>query len=262
MKEPDIARLASEHADRHLDRAHVPYSGKATACVAVLADGSWIPGVRVETASFSLRISAIQNAVSSAVAMGREDVSLVVATGDVSDEQNLDYLRDCAAGHFSVIASGVYASTHRPHPESLGALVSPFLMRPESGIAEIDQAREVARRAYCPESNFPVGCVATAMNYSVPGVNVEHVDWSRIICAERNAIGTLITYGLGPANRIALSCPEGANCSPCGACRQVLAELAPDADLVTSGKSSDIIVQPVNELLPNAFVGDTLRKIS
>ena len=60
-------------------RSYAPYSGIETACVVLLSDGTWVPGVRVENASFPLLIPAAMNAITTSVAAGRLDVVAAVS---------------------------------------------------------------------------------------------------------------------------------------------------------------------------------------
>src|SRR5690606_2936393 len=88
-----------------------------------------------------------------------------------------------------------------------GEVLSPFLDAPlPSDDAEgVALAEAVARRAYVPESGFPVGCVAEAADGRlVPGCNVEHADWTRGLCAERVALATARSYGVTALRRLYL----------------------------------------------------------
>ena len=135
-------------------------------------------------------------------------------------------------------------------------LDAPLPETPKAGIA---LAREVASRAHTPESAFPVGCVLlTHEGRLLPGVNVEHNDWSRILCAERNALGTAVSWGQTQAQAAYLACLKDPTGSPCGACRQLLAELAPDATVwMDRGEASPEATTPAR-LLPGAFHGQGL----
>lgn len=118
----------------------------------------------------------------------------------------------------------------------------------------IAHAREVAVRAYAPYSHFRVGAALEDANGVVyVGCNVENASYGLSICAERNAIFCAIAAGgARPFRAMAIACidaPEG-SCSPCGACRQVIAEhFAPDASIWADGAGS---FTPT-ELLPHAF---------
>ena len=143
-----------------------------------------------------------------------------------------------------------------------GAVLDLFLgAPPPADDAEgVALAEAVARRAYVPESGFPVGCVAEAMDGRlVPGCNVEHADWTRGLCAERVVLAVAKSYGVTGLRRIYLTCPRDPRGTPCGACRQVLAELAPGVPVVLGRGAAPPEVTTPERLLPGAFTGDALR---
>lgn len=113
------------------------------------------------------------------------------------------------------------------------------------------KARDAATRAYAPYSQFPVGAaVADAAGNVYVGCNVENASYGLTICAERSAIFSAVAAGAHrPFAALAVSCLKG-NCSPCGACRQVIAEhLRPDAPVDVDGLGRFT----VTELLPHSF---------
>ena len=134
------------------------------------------------------------------------------------------------------------------------------------------EARGVAERAYTPYSDFRVGAVALLETAGGPrlafGVNVENASYGLSLCAERAALAaacalaeTLGRHGWRPRiTRVAISCRDAGDKAtagermPCGACRQWLAELAPDAEIYVDGVEG---VWRVADLLPEAF---TLRR--
>ena len=105
------------------------------------------------------------------------------------------------------------------------------------------KAIEVSKNAYAPYSKFPVGaCVLTDNRNTYSGCNFENGSFGMTICAERNAIGSAIANGETKIKAVAIYSPKQDNCTPCGACRQVLHEFCNcDEDL-------DVIVQINNEL--------------
>lgn len=116
-------------------------------------------------------------------------------------------------------------------------------------------AKAALARAYAPYSKFQVGAaVLTETGTTYLGCNVENSSYGLTNCAERTAIFTAVAAE-GPRMRIrALAVwtnPEGP-CSPCGACRQVIFELGPDAIVLFQGQDG---VQEVraSELLPAGF---------
>src|SRR5438477_6443837 len=117
-------------------------------------------------------------------------------------------------------------------------------------------AREVAQHAYCPYSHFHVGAALVAGGSIYTGVNVEISSYGLTLCAERSALAAAISDGAGPITHIAIACidvPPGAPLNertPCGACRQWLADLAPQAIIYIDGVSQNF---SVGNLLPYAF---------
>lgn len=123
------------------------------------------------------------------------------------------------------------------------------------------QARRLARRAYTPASNFPVGALLeTTDGRFVPGVNVEHEDWARSLCAERNALGTALSYGLSDFDALYLSCPLDPKGTPCGACRQWLVELAPTVTLWMDRDDEPPEPRSPRALLPESFRGQAIPR--
>lgn len=84
-------------------------------------------------------------------------------------------------------------------------------------------ARAAATRAYAPYSHFTVGAALLGADGSVhTGCNVENVSFGLTSCAERNALFGAVSAGCRTFRALALAAPEAV--TPCGACRQVLAE--------------------------------------
>src|SRR5437660_4897344 len=117
-------------------------------------------------------------------------------------------------------------------------------------------ARETALRAHCPYSHFRVGTALVAGGKLYTGVNIEISSYGLTLCAERSALAAAISDGAGPITQVALACidtPPDAPLNertPCGACRQWLADLAPHAVIYIDGYSEDFTIR---DLLPYAF---------
>jgi cytidine deaminase len=117
-------------------------------------------------------------------------------------------------------------------------------------------AREAAQRAHCPYSHFRVGAAVVAGGKIYVGVNVEISSYGLTLCAERSALAAAVAAGAGPVTQVAVACidaPPAAPLnerSPCGACRQWLADLAPHAVISIDGDGRDFSVA---DLLPYAF---------
>jgi cytidine deaminase len=119
-------------------------------------------------------------------------------------------------------------------------------------------ARTAAEGAYAPYSKFRVGsAVLTDDGRVFPGCNVENASYGLCLCAERNALSTAIAAGARKFRAVAVACIDadaslGLNGRmPCGACRQWLLELAPDAELIVAGEETRVFT--VRELLPHGF---------
>jgi cytidine deaminase len=120
----------------------------------------------------------------------------------------------------------------------------------------IRAALDAQQRAYCPFSNFPVGAaLRTASGRIFQGVNVENVSFGLTNCAERVAVGAAIAAGEREFTTIAVVSRGGV--SPCGACRQVLAEFNPSLPIVMvdSLKPGEVRLATLDQLLPGRFEG-------
>jgi len=129
------------------------------------------------------------------------------------------------------------------------------VLSPEMLQRLFESARDVAKRAYAPYSNFHVGAaILTKEGRIIGGCNVENSSFGVTICAERTAATRAVASGLREWVAIAIVSPTGV--SPCGACRQFLAEFAPKLEVwfghLDSNKST---VGPVSleVLLPAAM---------
>lgn len=247
-------------AKTYAAHSHVLYSGRPRAAVLLLSDGQWIPGVRVESASFSLTIPALLNAFSTAVALERTDVLAIVQSEPIRNTDEI-YLESLYGPRTLRVAENAFLVEDISQlPDARGPL-DPFIpgSAPGSPVEGVEVVRQIAQRAHVPESSFPVGTVLIDHDgRMIPGVNVEHEDWSRILCAERNALGTAISYGIRDLRRLYLTCSRDHTCTPCGACRQLLAELAPQMTLFLDRGLEPPEETTPKELLPGFFSGNMI----
>jgi homotetrameric cytidine deaminase len=273
----DVFDTLRRLADDVSSHAYTPYSNQPVGVVALLADGTWVPGVRVENASFPLVIPALTAAYSAARCAGRDDLVAVVQNRPVRESDAL-FLSEALGSSWKMAEP---AKT--PTPPAAGSPLGKGAVLVQKGVDELPTpsnrldvyleaapkanddemlrlAERVAQRAHIPESGFPVGCVVTAKDGSlIPGCNVEHADWTRGLCAERIALATARAYGHRSFLRIHLSCPHEPKPASCGACRQVMFELAAGVPVVMArGTEAPKIMTP-EQLLPGGFRGDALR---
>jgi cytidine deaminase len=118
----------------------------------------------------------------------------------------------------------------------------------------IAAATEARKRAFAPYSKFQVGAALEAEDGTiVPGCNVESASYGLTICAERVAIGRGVTDGYYCFKRVAVVTDTDTPTPPCGACRQLLWEFAPDAEVVLANLKGDVVKWTVRELIPGAF---------
>ena len=124
----------------------------------------------------------------------------------------------------------------------------------EQDLALVAHAAAAKENAYVPYSNFRVGAALRLRDGSViTGCNVENAAYSMTICAERTAIVRLIAEGRNTADVEAVAVSvDGHNGSPCGACRQVMLELVPDARITFTHDGAPISTT-VRALVPDGF---------
>jgi cytidine deaminase len=116
-------------------------------------------------------------------------------------------------------------------------------------------ARKASRRAYAPYSGFPVGAAALDEKGNMHvGCNVENASYGLATCAERNAVAAAVAAGARRLRVMLVYAPTPSLTPPCGACRQVLAELGDDAMLVClANDRGDLAVFTLGDLLPHGF---------
>ncbi|MEM1056123.1 MAG: cytidine deaminase [Bacteroidota bacterium] len=243
-----------QHARQAATRALAPYSRTPTGVAILLSDGTVVTGSRVESASYPLTIPALQAAWARTRTAGRSDFVAVAASRPLAPAE-LAMLAEDTRRRWSTqdaeIAVVDNASLHAPTKE-----LTPYIETPDD---PMQAALAAANRAHAPASNFPVGCVMETEIGWVAGANVEHaMDWTRGLCAERVALASTVTGGAGAISRIWLACPLAPGATPCGGCRQLLNEHAPDAEIVIwNGDDAPIRTTP-GDLLPGAFSADRL----
>ena len=128
-------------------------------------------------------------------------------------------------------------------------------MKPE---ALIEKAKQTMEQAYAPYSNFKVGAALLCADGSVyTGCNIENAAYSPTLCAERVAFAKAVSEG--QRDFVAMALCGGKNgeieglCTPCGVCRQVMAEFCKKDFSVYVADAKGISAFTLEDLLPNSF---------
>lgn len=117
----------------------------------------------------------------------------------------------------------------------------------------IQAAIQARAEAYAPYSRFPVGAaVLTTDGQIFSGCNVENGSYGLTICAERVAIFKAVSAGHRSFSKLCIVADSDA-ASPCGACRQVIWEFGPDAEIVVANLKGEQRRFSCKELLPHPF---------
>ncbi len=135
----------------------------------------------------------------------------------------------------------------------------------QPGRATIERLRgaatEAMSRAYAPYSSFRVGAALLGDEGSVvTGCNVENASFSATICAERGAVAAAVARGITGFNALLIVTEAVEPTPPCGVCRQVLVEFAPDLPVVSVTAAGREASWSLHELLPRPFVPDSLGR--
>ena len=126
-------------------------------------------------------------------------------------------------------------------------------MNPEDLLAKALQARSMA---YAPYSHFAVGAALETRSGKVfTGCNVENLSFGLTCCAERNAVFSAVAAGEREFVRIVIVADSQEPVTPCGACRQVLAEFAEDLEVRSVNLQGVEYCANLRELLPRAKAG-------
>lgn len=194
--------------DFFLKNSSVPDSKKPSAAIVKGENGLFYPGVSIENISHPLTITAVQSAVFSCLADATQPDLLFVH--NVKAEPLLSFW----INEFNLkIASEKFPDTVR--------FYDPVLSKNTDVESKL---LDLTSYSVAPNSNFPVTALLEIEKGYIPGVNIECSAWNLGLCAERVAISRAISAGYRDFKSIAIYAPKSDFISPCGACRQVLAE--------------------------------------
>jgi cytidine deaminase len=117
-----------------------------------------------------------------------------------------------------------------------------------------EAARAACVHAYAPYSHFKVGAaVVTETGEIFSGANVENASYGLTLCAERNAVFQAVAKGARKIRAVAIYTPTASATPPCGACRQVINEFGPEADIYSTCEGAPVLHHKLTELLPGSF---------
>ncbi len=123
-------------------------------------------------------------------------------------------------------------------------------------LASANEAKEKSEARF---SHFRVGAALQTNSGKIyPAFNIEASSYGLSMCAERIAIWTAVNAGESAFSRIAIVSDSAEFCPPCGACRQVLYELAGDIEIFLSNKKGEVRSYRLSSLLPEAFTSRNL----
>lgn len=119
---------------------------------------------------------------------------------------------------------------------------------------------QVRHWAYAPYSHYKVGAAALASSGKIySGVNVENAAYPSGICAERVAIFKAVSEGEREILALVVATDNGG--TPCGACRQVISEFGPQAEVCLVDQNGNLVLETsIDQLLPGAFGPEKLNQ--
>lgn len=116
------------------------------------------------------------------------------------------------------------------------------------------KAVDMLKMAYVPYSRFPVGAALECDDGTVyTGCNIENAGYTPTNCAERTAVFKAVSEGHRKFTRIAVAAATERFTAPCGVCRQVLQEFAPDLEVILVNSRGETLDLTLRELLPYGF---------
>ncbi len=124
----------------------------------------------------------------------------------------------------------------------------------------IAAAHKAKKNSYSPYSKFRVGAaLLTSSGKIITGCNIENSSFSLTICAERTALFKAVSEGHKRFKAIVIASDSSSFIPPCGACRQVLSDLAGNIDVFLSNKKHEILQLKMEDFLPMPFNDSMLK---
>ena len=124
----------------------------------------------------------------------------------------------------------------------------------------ISAAHKAKKKSYSPYSKFRVGAaLLTSSGKIITGCNIENSSYSLTICAERTALFKAVSEGHKRFKAIVIASDSSSFIPPCGACRQVLSDLAGNIDVFLSNNKHDVVQLKMEDFLPMPFNDSMLK---
>jgi cytidine deaminase len=118
----------------------------------------------------------------------------------------------------------------------------------------VSKAKAARKHSHSPYSHFRVGAAVLAKSGKIyTGCNIESSSFGLTVCAERTALFKAVSEGERRFEAIAVATDESGFTTPCGACRQVIMDLAGDIDFILTNRKGQTRVIPMSELFPYPF---------
>ncbi len=122
------------------------------------------------------------------------------------------------------------------------------------------KATDMLQMSYVPYSGFRVGAAVECADGTIyTGCNIENAAYSPTVCAERTAIFKAVSEGRRSFRRIAIAADTEEFTAPCGVCRQVMMEFAPNMEVILVNRNGDTKTLSLQQLLPYGFDSSSLR---
>ena len=129
--------------------------------------------------------------------------------------------------------------------------------------ALVELAFTMLEKSYVPYSRFPVGAALEGTDGTVyTGCNVENAAYGSTLCAERTALVKAVSEGCRSFTRLAVVGNSADYCWPCGACRQMLYEFAPDLEVLVARQDHTFVKYTLRQLLPITTPPPRRRRLS
>lgn len=243
--------------------AYVPYTSKAAGAALLDKAGKIYSGCTFENVNYLSSICAGKTAFMNAVSEGSREFVAIAVVGEGADTPYL--CGDCRQTLVEINPDMVVISEQQPAAELALRDLLPYAFSFNKTVAKkdtpilpfdsstlVEAARQVREHAYAPYSNYRVGAALLTRDGSVfTGCNVENTTLRTGMCAEQVAITNAISDGHQEFVAIAVVTENGG--TPCGFCRQVMVEFAPDMIVLIADPDGILAQYTVSELLPYSY---------